>query len=178
MGHLQVRSVNSISVSLRAFFSTSRTEASASGLISLAEGCGGSGWPAGTILRAAGDISELTAGCAAGAGLGAAAGFGCAAAGFGSAAFALAGSALAAFSLLAALLPPVARFDRPRRCTLPITALRVTPPNSLAIWLALWPSPHIFLRSSTRSSVQDIVFSTKADGRGDPLPSGLFSLMT
>ncbi len=37
IGHLQVRSVSSISVSLRARFSTSRTEASASGLISLAE---------------------------------------------------------------------------------------------------------------------------------------------
>ena len=48
------------------------------------------------------------------------------------------------------------RLDRPRRCTLPITALRVTPPNSLAIWLADWPSPHIFFNSSTRSSVQDI----------------------
>ena len=30
----------------------------------------------------------------------------------------------------------VARPDRPRRCTLPITALRVTPPSDLAIWLA------------------------------------------
>ena len=30
----------------------------------------------------------------------------------------------------------VARPDSPRRCTLPITALRVTPPSSLAIWLA------------------------------------------
>ncbi len=39
---------------------------------------------------------------------------------------------------------------------MPITALRVTPPSSLAIWLALWPSPHIFFRVSTRSSVQDI----------------------
>ena len=45
---------------------------------------------------------------------------------------------------------------QPRRCTLPITALRVTPPSSLAIWLADWPSPHIFFKVSTRSSVQDI----------------------
>jgi hypothetical protein len=28
------------------------------------------------------------------------------------------------------------RLDNPSRCTLPITALRVTPPSSLAIWLA------------------------------------------
>lgn len=38
----------------------------------------------------------------------------------------------------------VTRFDRPKRCTLPITALRVTPPNSFAMTLADWPSPHIF----------------------------------
>ena len=36
MGHLQVRSVRSIRLSFSAFFSTSRTEASASGLISFA----------------------------------------------------------------------------------------------------------------------------------------------
>jgi hypothetical protein len=47
-GHLQVRSVSSISVSFLAFFSISLdTLARASGLISLAEGCGGRGWPAG-----------------------------------------------------------------------------------------------------------------------------------
>src|SRR6056297_3744623 len=48
-GHLQVRSVNSMSESFLAFFSISLTLASASGSISLAEGCGGSGWPAGMI---------------------------------------------------------------------------------------------------------------------------------
>ena len=37
-----------------------------------------------------------------------------------------------------------------------LTALRVTPPSSLAIWLADWPSPHIFFSVSTRSSVQDM----------------------
>ena len=37
-----------------------------------------------------------------------------------------------------------------------MTALRVTPPSSLAIWLALLPSDHMDLRVSTRSSVQDI----------------------
>ena len=49
-----------------------------------------------------------------------------------------------------------ARPERLRRCTLPITALRVTPdPSRPAIWLALSPSVQSFFRSSTRSSVQD-----------------------
>src|SRR5262245_37643490 len=48
----------------------------------------------------------------------------------------------------------VARPDRPRRCTLPITALRVTPPRRPAIWLAERPSAHSFFKSSTRSSFQ------------------------
>src|SRR5581483_2885261 len=48
----------------------------------------------------------------------------------------------------------VARPDRPRRCTLPITALRVTPPSRPAIWLALSPSAQSFFKSSTRSSFQ------------------------
>src|SRR5258708_37599341 len=48
----------------------------------------------------------------------------------------------------------LARPDSPRRCTLPITALRVMPPSSAAIWLADSPSPHNFFRLSTRSSVQ------------------------
>src|ERR1051325_694005 len=48
----------------------------------------------------------------------------------------------------------LARPERPRRCTLPITALRVIPPSSPAIWLAESPSAHSFFRSSTRSSVQ------------------------
>ena len=43
MGHLQVRSVNSSRLIFFAFFSTSLTLASASGLISLAEGWGGKG---------------------------------------------------------------------------------------------------------------------------------------
>src|SRR6185369_17260288 len=50
----------------------------------------------------------------------------------------------------------VARPDRPRRCTLPITALRVTPPSRPAIWLALSPSDHSFFKRSTRSSFQAI----------------------
>src|SRR3954470_13071218 len=48
----------------------------------------------------------------------------------------------------------LARPDRPRRCTLPMTALRVMPPSSPAIWLADRPSAHNFFRRSTRSSVQ------------------------
>src|SRR5262249_423342 len=48
----------------------------------------------------------------------------------------------------------LARPERPRRWTLPITALRVTPPSSAAIWLAESPSAHSFFKSSTRSSVQ------------------------
>src|SRR5258708_28986630 len=48
----------------------------------------------------------------------------------------------------------LARPDSPRRCTLPITAFRVMPPSSAAIWLADRPSPHSFFRLSTRSSVQ------------------------
>jgi len=48
----------------------------------------------------------------------------------------------------------LARPDNPKRCTLPITAFRVTPPSCLAIWLADKPSAHNFVRISTRSSVQ------------------------
>ena len=84
-----------------------------------------------------------------------AAGFGGAAGVAGAAGFAL--TCAFALSLAAGLaVVEVTRLDRPKRCTLPITALRVTPPNSLAITLADWPSPHIFFRTSTRSSVQDI----------------------
>src|SRR5690606_28496821 len=46
------------------------------------------------------------------------------------------------------------RPDSFRRCTLPITALRLTPPSWVAIWLALSPSAQSLVRSSTRSSVQ------------------------
>src|SRR5262245_28690030 len=59
----------------------------------------------------------------------------------------------------------LARPDRPRRCTLPITALRVIPPSSPAIWLAERPSDQSFFRSSTRSSVQFMVFSSSARHR-------------
>ena len=45
---------------------------------------------------------------------------------------------------------------RPRRCALPITALRDTAPSSSAIWLAVMPRLHISFRRSMRSSVHDI----------------------
>src|SRR5258708_10358423 len=48
----------------------------------------------------------------------------------------------------------LARPARPSRCTLPITALRVTPPKARAIWLADRPSVHNVLSCSTRSSDQ------------------------
>src|SRR3954471_3520469 len=50
----------------------------------------------------------------------------------------------------------LARPERPRRCTLPITAFRVIPPSSAAIWLAESPSVQSFLSNSTRSSVHDM----------------------
>ena len=43
---------------------------------------------------------------------------------------------------------------RPRRWALPITALRLTPPSSSAIWLAVAPPSHILVSFSIRSSVQ------------------------
>ena len=55
-GHLQVFSVSSSRLNFFAFFSISFTRASASGLISFADGCGGRGWPAGIICR----LSEVT----------------------------------------------------------------------------------------------------------------------
>ena len=96
--------------------------------------------------RAAGPVAGSGATArGAGAGLAGAAGIG--------AAVAVAEAAVPSSS---AGVPGPTRLDRPKRCTLPITALRVTPPNSLAIWLADWPSAHIFLSVSTRSSVQDM----------------------
>jgi hypothetical protein len=47
--------------------------------------------------------------------------------------------------------------DKPNLCTLPITALRVTPPNCLAICEAEWPSCQSFFSVSTRSSFQLIL---------------------
>src|SRR5277367_6278050 len=47
-----------------------------------------------------------------------------------------------------------ARAARPSLCTLPITALRVTPPSALAICEALSPDRQRLVRVSTRASVQ------------------------
>src|SRR3984885_167451 len=47
----------------------------------------------------------------------------------------------------------LARPASPRRCTLPMTALRVTPPRTRAIWLAERPSVQSDLSCSTLSSV-------------------------
>src|SRR5690242_16845532 len=59
------------------------------------------------------------------------------------------------------------RCSRPRRWALPITALRLTPPSSSAIWLAVAPLAHMFFRRSMRSSVQDILNSSSASLAGD-----------
>src|SRR5262249_49496099 len=48
----------------------------------------------------------------------------------------------------------LARPERPSRCTLPMTALRVTFPSSAAIWLAESPASQSFFSCSTRSSDQ------------------------
>src|SRR5262249_4762586 len=52
----------------------------------------------------------------------------------------------------------LARPESPSRCTLPMTAFRVMPPSSAAIWLAESPSAQSFFKSSTLSSVQPIRF--------------------
>ena len=62
----------------------------------------------------------------------------------------------------------VARPDSPSRCTLPITALRVTPPRRPAIWLALKPSAQSFFSSSTLSSVQAMVWPPRIGLRIPP----------
>ena len=54
-----------------------------------------------------------------------------------------------------------ARPERPKRCTLPITALRVTPPSCVATCEALSPSIHNFVSIATRSSVHAIIFPLK-----------------
>src|SRR5579872_609609 len=60
----------------------------------------------------------------------------------------------------------LARPESPSRCTLPITALRVIPPSSAAIWLAERPSDHSFFNSSTRSSVHDMPNPPQSCARG------------
>ena len=61
------------------------------------------------------------------------------------------------FSFSSPALTGDGRASRPRRCALPITALRLTPPSSSAIWLAVAPSDHIFFSRSIRSSVHDMI---------------------
>ena len=62
----------------------------------------------------------------------------------------------------------VARPESPSRCTLPITALRVTPPKRPAIWLALSPSDQSFFSSSTLSSVQAMFRPPRLDSEFHP----------
>src|ERR1051325_8273764 len=75
----------------------------------------------------------------------------------------------------------LARPDSPRRCTLPITALRVMPPSSAAIWLADRPSAHSFDSSATLSSVQLIGILLSPQGLGGirpPSPDALAGRLT
>jgi hypothetical protein len=64
------------------------------------------------------------------------------------------------FLLRGAAVVVLPRPESFKRCTLPITALRLTPPSCAAIWLALKPSLHSFFSSSTRSSVQFIALGS------------------
>ena len=58
----------------------------------------------------------------------------------------------------ALLMPRVlGRAFSPKRCALPITALRLTPPRDSAIWLAVSPFSQRLRSVSIRSSVQDMV---------------------
>src|SRR5437868_4946588 len=102
--------------------------------------CGGAAWP---VVGAAAGAAPAFAGAGA-SDLGAA-GLGAAAAG---------PAFLGSFSSPG--FTGDGRCSSPRRCALPITALRLTPPRSSAIWLAVAPSCHIFFSRSIRSSVQDI----------------------
>src|SRR4029079_502274 len=87
----------------------------------------------------------------------------------GGALVAAAGAATGAAGFFASFSSPgftgEGRCSRPRRWALPITALRLPPPSSSAIWLAVAPSCHIFFRRSIRSSVQDMLETA-------PIPCG------
>ena len=64
------------------------------------------------------------------------------------------------FLLRGAAVVVLPRPESFKRCTLPITALRLTPPSSSAIWLAVRPFSHIVFNWLMRSSVQDIGYMT------------------
>lgn len=130
------------------------------GLISPAEGCGGRGWPAtGTGFRAAGGV-----GVAAGAGSGRAAD-GAAAAGFAAgwaglvaeADFASAFGSASRLGLCRFGCPADAVSTAPAGAPCRFTGVAGDAAQFLAIWLADWPSAHIFFSVSTRSSVQDMM---------------------
>ena len=147
-GHLQVRSVSCIRLRRRAFLAISARLASASALISEAGGLrrhrlAGDGLGAHRRQRVLGHRARRRGG-------------GAAAATSGTGSGGLVEGRLGRRRRTSSGCSPPTRLERPRRWTLPITALRVTPPSSLAIWLALLPSDHMDLRVSTRSSVQDI----------------------
>ena len=128
-------------------------------------GCGGGGGASAPAAGAGG------AGCGAGAGFASTgtAGLGCGRAVRGSSLALTLGSGLGGGGALRACAAAAGRAAasaaftgegracRPRRCAFPITALRLTPPSSSAIWLAVMPRSHICLRWSMRSSVQDIL---------------------
>ncbi len=52
-------------------------------------------------------------------------------------------------------LASLGRPESPRRCTLEMTAFRVMPPSSPAIWLAVAPSPHNRMRRSVLGAVHE-----------------------
>src|SRR5690554_222027 len=107
-----------------------------------AGGGGASSWPLGSGAE--------------GTGLGALA----LASGFASAGLRSAGAGLGSLALTGD-----GRALRPRRCALPITALRDTPPSSSAIWLAVAPPSHILVSVAIRSSVQLIRIPSSVGGR-------------
>src|SRR5690606_7081803 len=87
------------------------------------------------------------------------------------------GDAVLRFCDRAEVAPPaLARPGRLRRWTLPITALRLTPPSWAAIWLALSPSDQSFFSLSTRSSVQFTPLSMMSSFLRNPSPRPKASL--
>lgn len=130
-----MRSVNSIRLSLSAFSGALRSDAGASGFVSFGNRCGGKLSSDVTAFFRTEDGSRDLATTMGSLGSGSS------------------GSGLVwGFDTLALAIP----FESPKRCALPITALRVTPPSSLAISAAVSPSNHIRLSRRTRSWDQGI----------------------